>query len=80
MSEFVDTPMSSQFVKSETNGGPGTYDGDDCGPFGEYRRTKSPNGVPEKIFSGGAFKISGEGDQGYGEDGTRYSKSNPGKI
>jgi len=68
MSEFVNTPMSSEFVKSETKGGPGTYDGDDCADFGSYRRTHSPNGVPEKIFDGSVPKVSGEGDQGFDDD------------
>lgn len=72
MSEFVDTPMSSEYVRKEIpEGGAGTYDGDDCGPFGEYRRTKSPNGVREQVFSGSLPDVSGEPDQGYGYDGKR---------
>jgi hypothetical protein len=63
MSDFVDTPMPDQFVKSVTKGGPGTYNGDDCPPFGEYKRTPSSNGVPEKIIDGSVPKPSGESDQ-----------------
>lgn len=63
MSEFVDTPMTSEFVKSVEKGGPGTYDGIDCPEFSSYKRTKSPNGVPEKIIDGSIPSISGESDQ-----------------
>jgi len=75
MSEFVDSPIGESWIKSNTDGGPGTYNGDDCGPFGEYRRTATPNGPKEKIIDA-HFTISGEGDQGFGSNGTRYSKSN----
>ena len=63
MSEFVDTPMSSEFVKSDKKGGPGVYDGEDCPGFSAYRRTSSPNGVPEKIRDGSVKAPSGEPDQ-----------------
>lgn len=64
MSNFVDTPMSEVFQKTEIpSGGPGEYDGEDCPGFSEYRRTKSPNGVPEKIRDGSVKKPSGESDQ-----------------
>lgn len=68
MSEFVNSPMSAEFIKSVEKGGPGVYDGDDCPGFSEYRRTHSPNGVPEKIFDGSVGKVSGESDQGFDDD------------
>jgi hypothetical protein len=65
MADFVDTPMSSEFVKPDApkKGGPGLYDGEDEGPFGGYRRTPSPNSVPEKIRDGSVPAPSGESDQ-----------------
>jgi hypothetical protein len=65
MSDFVDTPMSAEFVKTPAGykGGPGTYDGDDCPGFSEFRRTKSPNAVPEKVMDGSVPAPSGESDQ-----------------
>lgn len=65
MGKFVDSPMSSEFVKEDApkRGGPGEYDGCKDGPFGEYRRTPSPNAVPEKILDGSVPKPSGEPDQ-----------------
>jgi hypothetical protein len=62
---FVDTPMSAVFNKNGEipSGGAGTYDGDDCPGFRDYRRTKSPNGVPEKIIDGKVGDVSGESDQ-----------------
>lgn len=64
MSEFVDTPQCDEFVKTPAGykGGSGTYDGDDHGPFGEYKRTSSSNGVPEKLYDGAIPKPSGESD------------------
>ena len=63
MGDFVDTPMSSEFVRTdEPKGSPGVYDGDDCPPFSEFRRTKSPNGVPEKVKLGNEYKITPEGE------------------
>jgi hypothetical protein len=61
---FCDSPMSSEFNKqgSIPEPGPGVCDGDPCGPFGEYRRTPSPNAVKEKIFDGSVPKPSGEDD------------------
>jgi len=55
--------MSSEFVKSDKKGGPGVYDGEDCPGFSAYRRTSSPNGVPEKIRDGSVKAPSGEPDQ-----------------
>ena len=54
MSGFVDGPMDqSEFDKDgkipEPSGG-GVFNGDDCPPFSEYRRTSSPNGVKERIL------------------------------
>jgi hypothetical protein len=65
MSDFVDTPMPDEFVKTPAGyrGGPGVYDGEDCPGFGEYRRTPSPNSVPEKIRDGSVPKPTGENDQ-----------------
>lgn len=65
MSDFVDTPMSSMFVPSspDKKGGPGVYDGDDCPALEGWKRTSSPNGVPEKTFDGSIQKPSGEDDQ-----------------
>lgn len=65
MGDFVDSPMSSDFVRPDApkKGGVGTYDGDDCAGFAEYRRTPSANGVPEKIIDGSVPKPSGEKDQ-----------------
>jgi len=64
MSDFVDTPMDSSFVKHPEGykGGKGTYDGEDCPVFSGWRRTSSPNSVPEKIRDG-SVKPSGESDQ-----------------
>ena len=66
MSEFVDTPMSKEFVRDDRKGGPGVYDGIDCPPFNQYRRTPSPNAEPEKAimeFPGTHMTPSGEPDQ-----------------
>jgi hypothetical protein len=61
---FVDSPMSSEYTKMpSTKGGPGTYDGYDHGPFAEFKRTKSPNSVPEKIEDASVPSPSGESDQ-----------------
>jgi len=65
MSEFVDSPMSPEFIKTPAGykGSPkNTYNGDDCPPFSQYRRTPSPNGVPEVINDGVIGKPSGESD------------------
>lgn len=43
-----------------------TYDGEDTGAFGEYKRTGSPNGVPEVSYDGNIPDVSGEGP---GKDG-----------
>lgn len=64
--KFVDSPMdNSEFNKNGRipEGGPGAYNGDPCPPFGEYKRTPSPNGVREKIIDGSVPKPSGEPDQ-----------------
>lgn len=65
MGDFVDSPIDGEFQKQGAipEGGKGTYDGDDCGPFGEYKRTPSPNAVKEKIIDGSIEKPSGEPDQ-----------------
>lgn len=50
---FVNTPMDMIAHPPKGNkGGPGTYDGDDNGPVSGYRRTHSPDGVPEKLYDG----------------------------
>lgn len=65
MSDFVDSPMCPEFIKTPAGykGGPGEYDGEKTGPFGEYARTSSPNAVPEKIRDGSVPAVSGEKDQ-----------------
>ena len=66
MGKLVDTPMSDCFVHQDapTKGGPGTYNGEEVGPFGEYRRTSTPNGPDEKIRDGSVGPApSGEYDQ-----------------
>ncbi len=63
MSDFVDTPMSKEFVKDDCDGGPGEYNGEKTGPFGSYPRTSSPNAKPEKTYDGSVKKPSGEHDQ-----------------
>jgi hypothetical protein len=61
---FVNTPMSDMFIKTgEPSGGPGEYDGIDCVPFNEFKRTSSPNGVKEKLIDGRLETPSGEPDQ-----------------
>ena len=63
--QFVETPMNSEFVKTPAGykGGPGTYNGEDCPAFAEFKRTPSPNAVPEKTIDGSVGKPSGESDQ-----------------
>ena len=66
MSEFVDTPMSAEFVKQGKipAGGPGEYNGCKDGPFGGYPRTSSPNAVDELTYDKALKeKPSGEADQ-----------------
>jgi len=64
MSDFCETPMSPEFVRTGIpEGGPGKFDGEDEGPFGSYKRTHSPNGVREKIRDGSVKKPEGESDQ-----------------
>lgn len=71
MSDFVDTPMNSEFVKNDDSGGPGGYNGCTDGAFGEYRRTVSPQMPKEKTYDGHMPQVSGESDQGFGYDGKR---------
>ncbi len=62
---FCDSAMSPEFktIPAGYKGtGGGVYDGDPCAAFGEYRRTPSPNAVPERIFDGNVGKPSGESD------------------
>jgi|WetSurMetagenome_2_1015567.scaffolds.fasta_scaffold01234_6 hypothetical protein len=50
---FVDTPMDMIAQPPKGNrGGPGVYDGENQGPFSGYKRTSSPNAVPEKLYDG----------------------------
>lgn len=65
MGNFCDSPMSPVFNKNGEipEGGPGVYDGEDTAAFSEYKRTPSPNSVPEKIRDGSVPKPSGEPDQ-----------------
>jgi hypothetical protein len=58
MSDFVDSPMKPIApVPAGYKGGPGEYNGSDCPPFDEYKRTSSPNSGPEKIIDGSVPKI-----------------------
>ena len=64
MGDFVDSPMSSEFIRTGTpESGPGEFDGCKEGPFGEFPRTPSPNGVKERVLDGRIDKPSGEADQ-----------------
>ena len=65
MSDFCDATIGAEFDKAGKvpEGGPGKYDGDMTGPFGEYKRTPSPNAVKEKLIDGGVVIPSGESDQ-----------------
>lgn len=50
---FVDTPVEMIGHPPKGNrGGAGVYDGDDQAPLSGYRRTHSPDGVPEKLYDG----------------------------
>jgi len=58
MSDFVDSPMKPIApVPAGYKGGPGTYNGEDCPPFGAHKRTPSPNAAPEKTYDGSVPKI-----------------------
>lgn len=63
--KFVDTPMKGfDAPDPKTKPSPGEYDGIKTGPFGEYKRTPSPNAVPEKVLDGKfPGKPTGEDDQ-----------------
>jgi len=63
MSEFVDSPIGSEWIKTGIpDVGPGTYNGEDCPPFDSYKRTPSPNAVKEKTYDGRVPKPSGQAD------------------
>lgn len=51
--KFIHSPadMISQ-PPAGNRGGSGVYDGDDQAPLSGYRRTHSPNAVPEKLYDG----------------------------
>ena len=50
---FVNTPMDMIATPPKGNkGGPGVYGGEDVAPFSNYKRTPSPNAVPEKLYDG----------------------------
>jgi hypothetical protein len=50
---FVNTPMDMIAQPPKGNkGGPGVYNGENQGPFSGYKRTSSPDAVPEKIYDG----------------------------
>lgn len=70
MGEFVDTPMSSEFVKQGKipEGSPGIYDNASVPPQNGYPRTSSPNAVKEKFFEKSVGPVSGEPDQGFSDD------------
>jgi hypothetical protein len=66
MGDFVNSPMSDTFQKNGSipEGSAGVYDGDGgCPIFGEYKRTKSGNGVREKFYEKSMPNPSGEPDQ-----------------
>jgi hypothetical protein len=53
-SKFVDSPVDMIGHPPKGNrGGSGVYDGENQGPFSGYKRTPSPDAVPEKIYDGG---------------------------
>lgn len=50
---FVNTPVDMVATPPKGNkGGPGVYDGENKGVVSAYKRTHSPNAVPEKIYDG----------------------------
>lgn len=59
---FVKTPVDMIATPPKGyKGGPGVYDGENVGPFSSYKRTSTPNGVPEKIKDG-AIPTTGKGE------------------
>lgn len=51
--DFVATPMDIIATPPKDNkGSAGVYNGEDQGPFAGYKRTPSPNAVPEKNYDG----------------------------
>ena len=50
---FVTTPVDMIANPPKGNkGGPGVYNGEDAAPFSQYKRTPSPDAVPEKTYDG----------------------------
>lgn len=59
-SNFVSTPADLTNVNTDPRQRtPGEHDGEK-GVYGEYGRTTSPNGVPEKIRDGQVPKVKGD--------------------
>lgn len=59
---FVNTPVDMIGTPPKGNkGGPGVYNGENQGPFSGYKRTSSPNAVPEKIYDG-EIPTTGKGE------------------
>jgi hypothetical protein len=64
---FVNTPVDMIATPPANNkGGPGVYNGEDQGPFGSYKRTSSPDAVPEKTYDG-EIPTTGKGEVGADE-------------
>jgi hypothetical protein len=60
--KFVDTPVDMIGNPPKGNkGGPGVYNGEDQGPFSGYKRTPSPDAVPEKLYDG-SIPTTGKGE------------------
>jgi len=50
---FVDSPVDMiGSIPKGYKGSSGVYDGENQGPFSGYKRTPSPDAVPEKIYDG----------------------------
>lgn len=48
---FVSTPVKMIATPPKSNkGSAGVYNGENQGPFSGYKRTSSPNAVPEKTY------------------------------
>lgn len=66
MSEFCDTPMKGFEPKSGYEATKDcTYNGEDAGPFGGFKRTSGAGGPPEVTYNniGGKVKPEGQSDQ-----------------
>lgn len=60
-SKFIDTPLDMiAHPPAGNKGGPGVYNGEDTAPLSGYKRTSSPNAVPEKLRDGSVPKVDKE--------------------